>query len=139
MKMILPVLLLLLPLSTRAQSYPEINIKEGLWEITAEFKVPGMPVVIPPMTHRQCITKKDLAAAVSQAGQGTQECRPSNLSITGNKVLYDITCNSGGLPTQGHAELTYSGDQMEGSMKISGPQGLETITVFTGHRIGDCR
>jgi hypothetical protein len=139
-KTILPILLLLLvPLSAGAQSYPEVNMKEGLWEITAEFKVPGMPVTIPPVTHQQCITKKDLATAVNQAGQGTQECRPSNLSITNSTVVYDITCNSGGTTTQGHAELTYSGDHMQGSMKLSGPQGMETTTVFTGHRIGDCR
>ncbi|NLC71732.1 MAG: DUF3617 family protein [Desulfuromonadaceae bacterium] len=138
---VFPILLafFLLPLPVSGQSYPEVNMKEGLWEITSEFKMPGMPMAIPPMTHQQCISKKDLANAMNQAGQENQQCRTANLTIKDDKVTYDIECGAGENATRGHAVFAYSSEKMTGTMKTSGPQGMETTTNFTGRRIGDCR
>jgi len=135
-----PILLLLfLPLSANGRNLADIDMKEGLWEISADIKIPGMPVSIPPMTQRQCITREDLTEVMNQAEQGDQDCRTANLAISDNRVIYDIECGAGASATRGHAEFTYAGDRMQGIMKISGPQGMETTTRFTGRRVGDCR
>ena len=33
------------------------ELKEGLWEITSQVEMKGMPQSMPPTTFRQCITK----------------------------------------------------------------------------------
>ncbi|MBN1142527.1 MAG: DUF3617 domain-containing protein [Deltaproteobacteria bacterium] len=131
-------LIAILPLSAFGQQGSEINMREGLWEITSEVKMPGMPMAIPPMTHQQCIKKSDLATTMPSSGPESQECTTRNLSIRGNSISYDVECGSGESATKAHAVFTYEGDTMKGTMKTTGPEGMQMTTTFTGRRVGDC-
>jgi hypothetical protein len=113
----------------------ELNMKEGLWEITTKTKIPGMEM--PPMKHTQCITKNDLVPQSSQPGQ---ECKITETKVIGNTVTWTMQCKTQGEEMKGTGKITYSGDSFEGTIIISMPQANMKITThISGKRIGDCK
>ena len=113
----------------------ELNMKEGLWEITTKTKIPGMEM--PPMKHTQCITKNDLVPQSSQPGQ---ECKITETKVIGNTVTWTMQCKTQGEEMKGTGKITYSGDSFEGTIIISMPQAdMKITTHMSGKRIGDCK
>jgi hypothetical protein len=113
----------------------DVNMKEGLWEITSEVKMPGMSM--PPSTHTQCITKDDL---VPQKAQPGQECQVTDVQYKGNTVTWKIECSGQGGVMTGTGRTTYNGDSFVGQMEMTIPgQGMKITTHMKGRRIGDCQ
>jgi hypothetical protein len=63
-------------------SRPGPNMKDGLWEITTNIEMPGMPMKMPAMTHTHCITQEN---AVPDNSPPAQECK-----IIENQKMGDI-------------------------------------------------
>jgi len=114
---------------------PDVNMKEGLWEITSGVKMPGMSM--PPSTHTQCITKDDL---VPQKAQPGQECQATDVQYKGNTVTWKIECSGQSGVMTGTGGITYNGDSFVGQVEITMPgQGMKMTTHMKGRRIGDCK
>jgi len=112
----------------------DVNMKEGLWEITSEVKMPGMSM--PPSTHTQCISKDDL---VPQKDQPGQECQATNVQYKGNTVTWEIECSGQSGVMTGTGQITYNGDSFVGIVEITMPgQGIKMTTHMKGRRIGAC-
>jgi len=116
----------------------ELKMQEGMWEITTKMEIPEMPMDMPPMKHTQCLMKKDVVPQSSQAGQ---ECKISQTKITGNTVTWTMQCSGGpGGDTKGNGTITYNGNSMNGTIKLTNTQSnMKMTSHLTGHRIGDCK
>ena len=126
-------------LTVSCQSESKVNIKEGQWKITTDIKMPGMPMQMPPFTHTQCITQKDLVPKAGQPNQPDQDTKITNLKINGNTVSYDISSSSPGGQMVGHSSVTYEGDKMKGTMTATvQPGNMQMTYTMKGTRIGDC-
>ena len=119
----------------------DIDMQEGLWEMTTKTEMPGMPANIPPMKQTQCITKKDM---IPQNQQQTPDCKITQSKVEGNTVTWAMKCSGGEAgDAEGTGKITYSGDKFEGSfsMEMQSPeQGkIKMISKMSGKRVGPCK
>lgn len=116
------------------------NINSGLWEITVETEIVGMPdkskMNVPPQTHTQCLSKEDL---VPQSEEASKECKITDVSESGDTISWKIICSGKNGSMEGTGEITYSGDSLEGfmNMVIKGTD-MKIRNKMKGHRIGEC-
>ncbi len=118
--------------------------RDGLWEVTTEMQMEGMPMTIPPMTAQQCITpaeandpSKSTPQGRGRGGRGAQDCKVSDYKTEGNKVTWTMKCE-GPQPMTGTGELVYSGDTYTGTMKLD-MSGRGAMTMkYSAKRLGDC-
>lgn len=110
-------------------------LDEGLWEITAEVEMPGMPMKMPPTTYTQCI-KKDQAVPMDE--KPGQECKVKDVTTKGNTTSWTVECSNPAGPMIGKGTVSYNGDKMEGSMHMEG-QGMTMTSRYKGHRVGACQ
>lgn len=117
------------------------NMQPGLWEITTEMDMPGMPVQIPPQTTRHCYTAADLAEARNTVPQGAEEhCKMTEYQVDGNTATWTMEC-TGDTPMRATGSMTSSADRYSGEMQsvMQGPGGnMQMTTRWRGRRIGDC-
>ncbi len=115
----------------------KINMKEGKWEITTKMEISGMPMSMPPMTHTQCLTNKDL---VPQSSQTDQECNITDQKISKDTVTWKVTCKGQGGESKGTGKITYKGDSFNGIIKVTTVQPkMEMTSQVSGRRIGNCK
>ena len=110
-------------------------IKEGLWEITTKMEIPGMPVPMPPITFRQCMTNQNPVPNQSQSGQ---ECRMKNVKTKGNTVSWEMVCDSQQGEIKSSGKITYKGDRFDGVVMMDMPGQGQMKMTMTGQRIGKC-
>lgn len=130
---------LLLFLATVA--FADVNMDDGMWEITMKMEMPGMPMEMPPITSTQCLTKKDNVP--QQQGKGV-DCKMISHKIEGNTVSWVITCRmKEGGTAESTGTITYSGKSFKGTMKTvmnePGAEKMEVTQHMSGKRIGDCK
>jgi hypothetical protein len=129
-------------LSSACATMALAEIKEGLWEIKTTMEMQGMPMQMPAMTSRTCISKNDMVPKPPDQGRGqSQECKVKEQKITGNTVTYAMECTGkGGMAAEISGEMTYTGDSMEGkyTMKVKSPSPMEMSSKMTGKYIGPC-
>ena len=113
------------------------DMQPGLWEITMEIDMPGMPVKMPPMTHTQCITQKDL---VPRNTDPEQQCKIIDTRIEGDTVTWQMACTAGGQHMTADGRATYYGDKFDGAMQMNMEgQNMQMEYRMTGHRVGPCQ
>lgn len=115
-----------------------VNVSEGLWEITVEAEMPGMPMKMPPMTLKQCITASSL---VPKDSAEQPNCKMEKSTVQGDTVTWTMVCRQpeGTLTSKGR--VTYSGDTFEGETKttIPGEEEMEMTSRMKGKRVGPCK
>ncbi len=131
---------LVLPWLASAQA----PVRDGNWEITTRMDMPGMagmPMVMPPVTTKQCITKEqasDPKAALPKAGDHTGGgCTVGDYKVVGNKVTWTMKCD-GEMKMTGNGEITYVGSSFEGWLKLTHQDGGEMTMKYSATRLGDC-
>ncbi len=115
------------------------DLEEGMWEITTEVNMPGMPMKIPPMVYRQCLTTENV---VPKQGPAEQEiCTYSSPKTKGNSVSWSAECKSPGGTTKNEGEITYKGTRFEGTltMSMTGVIAMSGTNSISGRRIGECQ
>jgi hypothetical protein len=112
----------------------ELNMQDGMWEITSTVKMQGM--TIPPMTFSQCITKEDAVPQNNSPGQ--EDCKVSDMKIVGSTVSWTMTCSGQAGDMKGTGKITYHGDRFEGQMTTE-HMGMVMVTEMTGRRTGPCQ
>lgn len=119
----------------------EVNMKEGLWDITSKMEMPGMPFPIPPMTHTQCITEKDMIPKGKDVND--QGCKIVDQNISNNTVTWSMNCSQDGQVMKSTGKITYSGTTFAGEVKMNtanpmGDGNMDVTTVMSGKYIGEC-
>lgn len=137
MKKTLIIFTLLLSMFWTTGAFAEV--KEGLWEITSQVEIKGMPESTPPHTVRQCITKND---PVPQSKDKNYDCKTKAHKISGNTVTYNVECKGkeGIMETSG--TTTYSDNSMNGTsntkVKIKGQPEIQMVSKIKGKYLGKC-
>ena len=130
------VFLIALPLGT---ALAEPDFTPGKWEVTTETEmvgVPGMPGMIPPVTHTQCLTKGEL---VPQSGEGSKECKMSDIKEDGDTVSWKMTCSGNHGLMEGTGTVTYKGDTMTGTINmVMKDADMKIKNTISGKRIDNC-
>ena len=134
-----PILALLLCLFVSTTSAQVPDIQEGLWEVSSEASIPGMPMKMPVMTTEQCFTKESMNPEnILQQNK----CQMNNMDISINQVTWSMTCEQEGMTMQGSGNIQYQKTQFSGTfdMTMSGaPEGAMSMqTKLSGRYIGQC-
>jgi len=115
------------------------DFKEGLWEITTQATIKGMPQSMPPSTFRQCMTKNN---SVPQTQDKNYECKTINQKVSGNTVSYTVECKGKEGIMQTTGKTTYTDTSMNGEsktvFKMQGQPEMEMISKIKGKYIGIC-
>jgi hypothetical protein len=115
------------------------QLKDGLWEITTQVEMKGMPQKMPPATVRQCITKSD---PVPKSQDKKFECKVIDQKISGDTVNYSVECKGKDGVMQTSGKHTYTGSSMEGSsttnFKMKGQPEMQMASKIKGKYIGPC-
>jgi len=112
----------------------ELNMKDGMWEITSQVKMQGM--TIPPMTFTQCITKDNAVPRNNSPGQ--DDCKVSDMKTIGSTVSWTVTCGEQAGNMKGKGTITYHGDRFEGEMTTE-HMGMVMLTEMNGRHTGPCQ
>ena len=112
----------------------EPNLNDGLWEITAEVEMQGMPMKMPAVTHTQCITQEN---AVPDGSQMDRDCEMITSNTAGDIVTWEMECDGPEGKTKMVGEITYTSDTFEGTLKME-MQGMPILQKMRGLRIGEC-
>ncbi len=110
------------------------NLNPGKWEITTQTEMAGMPGMIPPVTHTQC-----LKADVLVPQKTSKECKITDIKQDGDAISWKIVCSGKDGEMEGTGTVIYKGDTMSGTMDlvIKG-EGMRIKNTITGKRIGNC-
>ncbi len=117
------------------------EMKEGLWTITTQAEMQGMPVQMPATTMKQCITKKDMVPKPEKQEKG-QECKMKDQKVTGDTVTYTMECKTAEGSMTSSSKMTYKGDSFDGTtnttMKTKGQPDMLMTSKMTGKYLGPC-
>ncbi|HNY50811.1 MAG TPA: DUF3617 domain-containing protein [Smithella sp.] len=140
MKKTLMIFVVLLSLIWTVSACAEL--KEGLWEITTQVELKGMPGVpgaMPPTAFRQCITKND---AVPKNTDKNYECKTTLQNSVGNTINYKVECKGQDTVMQTSGTTTYTGNTMAGqsntTFKTKGQPAMQMLSKIKGKYIGPC-
>ncbi len=112
-------------------------MQDGLWELSVQMEIPGLPFKPPASKATHCYTKQEVQ---EQGGvpQGEKDCKTTSVKRTGNTVRWAVTCTGKNAGT-GEGEITFKGsDAYEGKMKMTS-SGSTVTSVYKGKRLGDCK
>jgi hypothetical protein len=117
------------------------EMKEGLWTITTQAEMKGMPMQMPATTMKQCITKKDMAPKPEKSEKG-QECKIKDQKVTGDTVTYTTECKTAESTMTSNSKITYKGDSFDGTtnttIKTKGQPEMQMSSKMTGKYTGPC-
>jgi len=120
-------------------AWADMNMHEGLWEITTKMEMVGMPMQMPATKHTQCITKEKM---IPQKENDKDNCKMVKQEIEGDTVKWVMEC-SGKNVMKVEGKTTYHGDTFEGiiTIKVNDPQTAEMkiINHVTGKYVGVCK
>jgi len=111
------------------------TMREGLWEITSQSEMPGMPMKLPASTIRHCYTKEDVKDQKRMVNTD-KNCKLTDYKVTGNKATWAMVCT-------GQQSGTFSGETIFGkdaytsTMKMKS-QGYTMTMKVKAKRIGNC-
>jgi len=115
------------------------QLKDGLWEMTTQMEMKGMPQPMPPATFRQCITKSDPIVKNQDKGY---DCKTTSLKISGGTVAYSVECKGQDGTMASTGKNTYTGPAMSGTATISftmkGQPEMQMTSRMKGKYIGPC-
>ena len=122
--------------------YAEPDMKEGMWEITGDMKMEGVPSAMPsvPVNYAQCLTKKDL---IPQPKDKNRDCKMISNKIVGNVVTWVMQCKDNKITMESTGTVTYKGESFNSTINNvttdSGGQKMKSTIHMTGKRTGDCK
>jgi hypothetical protein len=68
------------------------TLQPGLYDVSVQVVMKGMPIQMPVMTFRRCLTAQDIVDGQAYAANENKDCTISKLSESGNQVSYDFNC-----------------------------------------------
>jgi len=121
------------------------DMAPGLWEITLDTRVAAQPGFKPePFSLQQCLTAADTkdpsALLGGMTNPGATGCSYSDKSYSGNTFRFTMKC-AGSFGTQSHGEVTFSADNMNGTISATanvGGEKTEFSSRVSARRLGGC-
>jgi len=121
-------------------AFADVNMQEGMWEMTMKTEMPGMPIEMPPMKFSQCLTKKDM---VPQKKEKNEDCKMISTKTEGNTVYWKARCRTKEGTVDSDGKITYAGGSFTGVIKTvlnDAKSGKTEVTNhMSGKRIGNCK
>jgi hypothetical protein len=119
------------------------NMAEGNWEVTTKMEIAGMPMMMPPQTRNQCLTKKNMVPE-APSPDPDQKCSVQDQKVSGDTVSWRIQCKGKQGTMDGEGQIKYSGRTYDGTMraKMTEPGGGEAMVMkmtFQGRHTGACK
>lgn len=68
------------------------TLQPGLYDVSVQVVMKGIPMQMPVMTFRRCLTAQDIVDGKAYASNENKDCTISKLSESGNQVSYDFNC-----------------------------------------------
>lgn len=143
MRILLPATLLALT-ALPAAAAPSV-MQPGLYEISVQMVMKGMPIQMPITSFRHCITPKDIADGNAYtSSENSKDCKISKLKQSGNAVSYDFACTiEGGQRMVGHSSGTSHATgydiQMNGRFEPAMAGLSEFNQKMSAKRLGACK
>ncbi len=143
MRVLLSATLLALTIQPAAAAPP--TLQPGLYEISVQMEMKGMPMKMPVSSFRHCITPQDIADGKAYvSSKDNKDCKISNLKQSGNAVSYDFTCAMQGHGsmvgrTSGTSHATGYDMQMNGRF-VPAMEGMSEFSQkMRAKRLGECK
>ena len=118
----------------------EAQIQEGLWEITTQTEIPGMPARPGAETIRTCYTKADVAEG-AMVPKGEQ-CEVRNYRLSGSTANWDIRCAGKNAVTGSGTILFSSRTAYSGTLQLrlqaDGQPEVRMNNSYAAKRVGPC-
>jgi hypothetical protein len=118
----------------------DLNMKDGLWEITTKVEMKGMPANIPPTVMKQCMTKKE--SVPQQSKDKNPNCKMVEQKVSGDSVTWSMICKEKDGTVDSKGKITYKGDTFDGTttttIKDKSGKAQQIATKMRGKRLGPC-
>jgi len=127
-----------------AAQEPKETLAPGMWRITVQSQVPGMPIAMAPVEVDQCLSAKDakdpskLLGSVSSPD--ASNCVYSEKGYEGASFHFTMQCGGAmGLRATGHIAFTASSlnGTIDATASFNG-QAVALSNAVTAQRVGDC-
>lgn len=133
-------LMALLLVSTSSHVCAELpDVQEGLWEVRTEANIVGMPMKMPPMVQKQCITQQSMTP---ENILKDHNCQVNNMDIQSNHVNFSMSCDQQGIVMQGSGQIQYQKTSFSGTfdltMSSTGESPMGMHTEIKGRYVGKC-
>jgi hypothetical protein len=120
------------------------TLQPGLYDVSVQVVMKGMPIQMPVMTFRRCLTAQDIVDGQAYAANENKDCTISKLSESGNQVSYDFNCAlQGGQRMAGRASGTTHANGYDVLMSgrfVPPMQGMgEFSQKLSAKRLGACQ
>ena len=136
----------LLSLTTLPAAAAAPMMQPGLYDISMQMVMKGMPMQMPVMTFRHCITPEDVTSGNAYASsRNSKDCKITNLRQSGSTVSYDFACamEGGGGLMVGHSSGTTHATGYDILMNGRFVPAMEGMSEFSqklsGKRLGACK
>lgn len=134
----------LLTLAALPAAATSLTMQPGLYSITVQMEMKGMPMQLPATTFQQCITAKDVEDGKAYASSKDKDCKLTNLKQSNNRVDYDFSCSlQGGQRMQGHASGSSHAQGYSVVMSGRFVPPMEGVSEFSqkldAKRLGACK
>lgn len=107
-------------------------VQPGLYSISAQIVVPGLPLQMPVMTFRRCLTPQDIVDGQAYASSPGKDCTIDQLSQSADRVSYDFNCAmEGGQRVIGRASGTTHATGYDIKMDGRFVPGLQGMSEFS--------
>ena len=117
------------------------GMQPGMWEMTSEMKMPGMPMPVQKWSH--CLSAQDMAAGKQHSmDDGRSKCQMSDMKVSGNSYSYSFACTSpdGKMSGKASGSSTNTSYKTNITLKMVPDPGMGEINqLVTGRRTGDCK
>ena len=121
------------------------TMQPGLYSISMQFVMKGMPIQMPVTTFQQCITAQDVSNGMAYASSENKDCKISNLRQNGDQVSYDFNCagQPGGPRMMGRASGRSHAtgyDVMMSGRFVPAMEGMSEFSQkMSARRLGHCK
>jgi len=116
------------------------DVKEGMWEITSQMEMPGMPMAVPPVTFKQCFTKQSMKP---ENILRNNNCTMQKMDVRSNSVSWQMRCQQQGMQMTGSGNIDYQHTAFSGNfvmqMSSANQASMNMNTKLTGRYIGPCQ
>ncbi len=113
------------------------DMKEGLWEITVNMTMPGVPMQLPPQVHTECMTKDNLIPTKGPV-KNCSGCKIIDTTIKGDTVFWIEECSASDGTVRAEGKITYSGESLKGRVKVT-QKNMTMWQDVSGRWVASCQ
>ena len=122
-----------------------VELKPGLWEVSIQTKMAGIPGTQPAVTVQQCYSPedvKDMKRMLPNQQNSGMKCNSTHFALKGDAATWQMQCAGPGVTMSGLGSMTFKGNTYSGSstmeMNAAG-RAMKMSQTMSGQRIGDCK